>query len=186
MLPDNGPKLLAQVLQIVNLHSMDDLDEDAIYERAARGLVDQLDDRYADLYSPEELATFSREQLRSAYGGLGMQIEDQQGLITVTRVFPNTPAERGGVRAGDRVIAVNGESTRGLKVEEVSGRLVGEAGTTVEATFSRAGVSEPITGTFKRAVVHVPAVPYAVVLDGGVGYVPLQSFNETASADVRK
>ena len=185
LLPDDGPKLLSQVLQIVNTQAIGELTEDAVYEQAARGLVDRLDDRYADLYSPEELATFSREQLRAAYGGLGMQIEDQEGQITVTRVFPNTPAERGGVRAGDRVVAVNGESTRGLKIEEVSGRLVGEAGTMVEATFTRAGVSEPITGTFKRAVVHVPAVPYAVVLDGGVGYIPLQSFNETSSNDVR-
>jgi carboxyl-terminal processing protease len=185
MLPHDGPKLLAQVLQIVNSEAIESLTQDEMYERAARGLVERLDDRYADLYSPEELATFSREQLRAAYGGLGMQIEDQQGVITVTRVFPNTPAERGGVRAGDRVVAVNGESTRGLKIEEVSGRLIGKAGTTVEATFSRAGVTEPITGMFKRAVVHVPAVPYAIVLDGGVGYIPLQSFNETSSDDVR-
>src|SRR5690606_25310293 len=97
----------------------------------------------------------SREQLNSAYGGLGMQIEDQQGTITVTRVFPSTPAERGGVRAGDRVIAVSGESTRGLKLEEVSGRLIGEPGTTVEASFARAGMPEPIRGTFTRAIVHV-------------------------------
>ncbi|MBR9988717.1 MAG: S41 family peptidase [Gemmatimonadetes bacterium] len=186
LVPDDGPKLFAQVLQIVNSHAIQGLSQDVMYERAARGFVDRLDDRYAELYSAEELATFSREQLRAAYGGLGMQIEDQQGMITVTRVFPNTPAERGGVRAGDRVVAVNGESTRGLRIQEVSGRLIGEAGTTVEATFSRAGVSEPITGTFKRAVVHVPAVPYAVVLDGGVGYLPLQSFNETSSNDVRK
>jgi carboxyl-terminal processing protease len=185
LLPHDGPKLLAQVLQIVNSEAIDGLTQDEMYERAARGLVERLDDRYADLYSPEELATFSREQLRAAYGGLGMQIEDQQGVITITRVFPNTPAERGGLRAGDRVVAVNGESTRGLKIEEVSGRLVGEAGTTVEATFSRAGLSEPFTGTFKRAVVHVPAVPYAVVLEGDIGYIPLQSFNETSSNDVR-
>ncbi|HEX2166234.1 MAG TPA: S41 family peptidase [Longimicrobiales bacterium] len=185
LLPDDGPKLLAQVLQIVERQAIGGLSEDAVYEHAARGLVERLEDRYAELYSPEELATFSREQLRAAYGGLGMMIEDQQGVITVTKVFPNTPAERGGVRAGDRVVAVNGESTRGLKIEEVSGRLLGEAGTAVEATFTRAGVSEPITGVFKRAIVHVPAVPYAVVLDGGVGYVPLQSFNETSSNDVR-
>jgi len=185
MLPHDGPKLLAQVLQIVNSEAIESLTQDEMYERAARGLVERLDDRYADLYSPEELATFSREQLRSAYGGLGMQIEDQQGTITITRVFPNTPAERGGLRAGDRVVAVNGESTRGLRIEEVSGRLVGEAGTTVEATFTRAGLSEPFTGTFRRAVVHVPAVPYAIVMAGDVGYIPLQSFNETSSDDVR-
>ena len=186
LLPASGPKLLAQVLQVVNEYAIEGLSQDEMYERAARGLVDRLDDPYAELYSPEELATFSREQLGAAYGGLGMQIEDQQGLITVTRVFPNTPAERGGVRAGDRVVAVNGESTQGLSIEEVSGRLVGRAGTTVEATFTRAGVAEPITGTFTRAVVHVPAVPYAVVLDGGIGYIPLQRFNEMASRDVRR
>src|SRR5690606_8979876 len=120
------------VLQLVNTQSIEGLSKDAVYEEAARGLVDRLDDRYADLYSPEELATFSREQLRAAYGGLGMMIEDQQGVTTVTKVFPNTPAERGGVRAGDRVLAVNGKSTRGLRIEEVSGLLLGEAGTTVE------------------------------------------------------
>jgi carboxyl-terminal processing protease len=185
-LPDGGPKLFAEVLQIVNSESIEALTQDEVYERAARGLVDRLDDRYAELYSPKELASFSREQLGSAYGGLGMQIEDQQGAITVTRVFPNTPAERGGVRAGDRVVAVNGESTRGLKIQEVSERLIGPAGTTVEATFARAGTSEPLRGTFTRAVVHIPAVPYAVVLDGGIGYLPLQKFNETASNDVRR
>jgi len=182
--PESNARVFGQVLQLVRQEALEGLTDEQIYERAARGLVDRMDDDYADLYSPEELATFSREQLGSAYGGLGMQIEDQQGTITVTRVFPNTPAERGGVRAGDRVVAVNGESTRGLKLEEVSGRLIGEPGTTVEAAFARAGVGEPISGTFTRAVVHVPAVPYGIVLDGGVGYLPLQKFNEDATRDV--
>jgi carboxyl-terminal processing protease len=185
-LPDGGPKLFAEVLQIVSSEAIHGLTQDEVYERAARGLVERLDDRYAELYSPKELASFSREQLGSAYGGLGMQIEDQQGMITVTRVFPNTPAERGGVRAGDRVLAVNGESTRGLKIQEVSDRLIGPAGTTVDATFGRAGAAEPLQGTFTRAVVHIPAVPYAVILEGGIGYIPLQKFNETASNDVRR
>lgn len=184
-LPESGPRLFAQVLQIIGSEHIDDLTQDEVYRRAARGLVDRLGDDYAELYSPEELAKFTREQLGSAYGGLGMQIEDQQGVVTVTRVFPNTPAERGGVRAGDRVVSVNGQSTRGLKLEEVSNRLVGPAGTTVDVVFARAGVAEPLRGTYTRAVVHIPAVPYALLLDGGVGYIPLQKFNETASEDVR-
>jgi carboxyl-terminal processing protease len=184
-LPDGGPRLFAQVMQIVGRDAIDGLTEDEVYRRAARGLVERLGDQYAELYSPEELATFSREQLGSAYGGMGMQIEDQQGAVTVTRVFPNTPAERGGVRAGDRILTVDGQSTRGLRLEEVSGRLIGPAGTTVDVTFARAGVAEPIRGTYTRAVVHIPAVPYALMFDGGVGYVPLQKFNETASNDVR-
>ena len=185
LVPESGAKVFADVLKHVEQDAIEGLTQDEIYERAARGLVERLGDDYADLYSPEELATFSREQLGSSYGGLGMQIEDQAGTVTVTRVFPSTPAERGGVRAGDRILFVNGEPMRGLKLEEVSGKLVGQPGTNVEVAFGRAGVTEPIRGTFTRAVVHIPAVPYAIVLDGGVGYVPLQKFNENAALDVR-
>jgi carboxyl-terminal processing protease len=184
-LPQNGARVFEQVIQIIGRDAIDDISADEAYLRAARGLVERLEDEYAEIYSPEELATFTREQLGSNYGGVGMQIEDQAGTVTVTRVFPNTPAEKGGVRAGDRIIAVNGETTRGLKLEEVSGRLLGVAGTNVDVTFSRAGAGEPFTGTFTRAVVHIPAVPYAIVLDGGIGYIPLQRFNEGATNDVR-
>jgi carboxyl-terminal processing protease len=184
-LPENGPKLFAQVLQIIGRDAIDGVTEDDAYRHAARGIVERLGDPYAELYSPEELATFSREQLGSAYAGMGMQIEDQNGAVTVTRVFPNTPAERGGVRAGDRILAVDGQTTRGLRLEEVSNRLIGPAGTKVDVAFARAGLSEPIRGTYTRAVVHIPAVPYALVLDGSVGYIALQKFNESASSDVR-
>lgn len=184
--PANGARLFSQVLQIVDEDAVRGLTQDEMYEHAARGLIDRIGDDYADLYSPEQLATFTREQLNSNYGGLGMQIEDQQGTVTVARVFPGTPAERGGVRAGDRVLMVGGETTQGLKLDEVSGRLLGEPGTDVVVAFGRAGVAEPLTGTFTRAIVHIPAVPYAIVLDGGVGYLPLQRFNESASADVAK
>jgi carboxyl-terminal processing protease len=184
-LPDSGPRLFAEVLQIIGRDAIGGLSEDEVYRRAARGLIERLDDQYAELYSPEELARFSREQLGAAYGGLGMQIEDQDGVVTVTRVFPNTPAESGGVRAGDRILAVDGQSTRGLKLEEVSKRLIGVAGTKVDVAFSRAGIPEPLRGTYTRAVVHIPAVPYALLLDGGVGYIPLQKFNESATNDVR-
>lgn len=185
LLPQDGARLFSQVVQIIGSDAIDGLNADELYHEAARGLVERLTDDYADLYSPEELAAFSREQLGSNYGGLGMQIEDQQGMVTVTRVFPNTPAERGGVIAGDRVTSVNGESTRGLRLDEVSNRLIGTPGTTVDVSFVRAGVPEPIQGTFTRAVVHIPAVPYTLVFEGGVGYVPLQRFNESSAGEVR-
>jgi carboxyl-terminal processing protease len=184
-LPESGPRLFAQVLQLVGSEGIGGLSQDETYRRAARGLVDRIDDEYAEIYSPEELARFSREQLGSSYGGMGMQIEDQQGSVTVTRVFPNTPAERGGVRPGDRVLSVDGQPTRGLRLDEVSNRLIGPAGTTVDVVFARSGTTQPIRGTYTRAIVHIPAVPYAIMLDGDVGYIPLQKFNETAADDVR-
>ncbi|HEX7088520.1 MAG TPA: S41 family peptidase [Longimicrobiales bacterium] len=180
----DAERLFSQVFRHIEQHAVEPLSRDDVYEKAMRGLIEQLDDPYAALYSPEEIARFSREQVGSAYGGLGMQIEDQRGVATVTRVFPNTPAERGAVRAGDRIIEIDGEPTRGLKLEEVSERLLGRPGTQVEVAFARAGVPEPIRSRFTRAVIHIPAVPFAIRLDGKVGYIPLQRFNENATQEV--
>jgi len=181
--PQSAARLFAQVLRRVEESAVDSLDRSTIYERAARGLIKNLNDPYADLYSPEELASFQRNTLRNNYGGLGMQIESQEGTIIVARVFPNTPSEHGGVIPGDRIMQVDSTPVTGLKLEEVSSRMLGTPGTEVDVIFRRVGVGEPIKGRFKRAVIRVPAVPYSVVVNG-VGYIPLQSFNESAASDV--
>jgi carboxyl-terminal processing protease len=184
--PADGARLFSQVLQKIEDNAVDSLSRNAVFERAARGLVKNLNDPYADLYSPEELASFQRNTLRNNYGGVGMQIESQEGAITVSRIFPNTPGEQGGVLAGDRILFVDSTAVTGFKLDQVSSRLLGTPGTQVTVTFQRAGVPEPIKTKFTRAVIRVPAVPYSLVLDGGVGYLPLQSFNETAAADVER
>lgn len=182
----DGPRLFARVKQMVEQHAVDSLSNTEIYELAARGLVKNLNDPYADLYSPQQLASFQRNTLGNNYGGVGMQIESQDGLITVTRVFPGTPGEMGGVQAGDRIMQVDTTSVTGMKLEDVSGRLTGQAGTKVNVAFARAGVSEPIRVTFTRAIIRVPAVPYTLLLDNQVGYLPLQRFNENAAEQVEE
>lgn len=177
----DGPRLFAQVLQFVERHAVDSLGNAEIYEKAARGLIKSLQDPYADLYSPDQFSSFQRNTLGNNYGGIGMQIESQDGLITVTRVFPGTPGENGGVQAGDRILMVDTVAVTGMRISDVSDRLTGVAGTKVSATFGRAGVADPIRITFTRAVIRVPTVPFTVVLDGGVGYLPLQRFNENSA-----
>jgi carboxyl-terminal processing protease len=113
-----------------------------------------------------------------------MLIQDQNGAITVTQVFPHSPAQNGGVMPGDRIVVVNGERVAGFRIDSVSARLLGPIGTKVEVTFARPGVGQPITGTFERATVRQPAVPYAIVLDGGVGYMPLQRFSDESAREV--
>ncbi|MFN0177703.1 MAG: S41 family peptidase [Gemmatimonadales bacterium] len=184
--PADGARLFSQVLQRIEENAVDSIARAAIFERAARGLLKNLNDPYADLYSPEELASFQRNTLRNNYGGVGMQIENQEGAIIVARIFPNTPGEQGGVLAGDRILFVDSAAVTGLRLDEVSAKLLGTPGTEVQVSFLRPGIAEPIKTKFKRAVIRVPAVPYALMLDGGVGYIPLQSFNESASGDVEK
>ncbi len=180
----DGQLLFDEVRARVAHGAVDSLSDDQIYENAARGLVDKLNDPYAELYSPEQLASFSRNTLRNDYAGVGMQIQDQLGIIVVAAVFPGSPAAGGGVQPGDRILTVEGDSVTGLKIDSVSARLVGRAGTPVNVTFGRSGVDAPLSRRFSRAVIHVPAVPYALMLDNGVGYVPLQRFNEASASDV--
>jgi len=180
----DGSVLLDQVLSLVSERFVDTLPQGAMYEKAARGLVRELNDPYTELLSPKELKQFTT-RTGGRYGGLGMQIEPRDQQIVVSRVFPHTPAERNGVREGDRIVQVDTASTRGWSTQQASDILTGTPGTKVRVKFSRPGVAQPIEMEFTRAVIHVPAVPYAITF-GNVGYVPLQSFNENAASEVEE
>jgi carboxyl-terminal processing protease len=179
----DSARLFDQVLSLVSDRFVDTLRSPALYEKAARGLVQELNDPYSELFTPAQSERFATSST-GRYGGIGMQIEQQQGNIVVVRVFPNTPAERAGVVEGDRIVGVGDSSTRGWSTSAVSEALTGPPGTKVSARFARPGVTQPIDHRFTRALIHVPAVPYALLLEGNVGYVPLQTFSEAASEEV--
>ena len=177
-----GAVLLDQVLGLVSERFVDTLPEDAMYEKAARGLVRELNDPYSELLSPRESKQFST-RTDGRYGGLGMTIEPRDNQISVVNVFPNTPAERAGVREGDRIIQVDTMSTRGWTTQKTSDVLTGPPGTKVRVKFARPGVADPIETEFTRAIILVPAVPFAIMF-GNVGYIPLLTYNEHATADL--
>jgi carboxyl-terminal processing protease len=123
------------------------------------------------------------------YGGVGMLLEEQKTIssatsVVVSRIFPHTPAEDAGVREGDRIVQVDSLATNDVKIEKVSDALRGVAGTTVRVTFARPGVAEPVKLAFKRAIIHVPAVPFSTMLGDKIGYIPLQTFNENTAEEV--
>src|SRR5690606_18613514 len=181
----DGAVLFDQVLTLVSQRFVDTVDAGALYEKAARGLLDELKDPYSELYSPEQLKQFE-QNTGGRYGGLGMQIElvPNRG-VTVSKVFPNTPAEQSGIIEGDIIVQIDDSlNAREWSSERVSQTLTREPGTQVKVGFARQGVPQPIQVNFTRAVIHIPAVPYALKLDDRVGYVRLQGFNETAAEEV--
>jgi carboxyl-terminal processing protease len=180
----DGGRLLGQVLDLVQSRYVDSVDEAALYEKAARGLVSQLQDPYSELLSPHQLTQFNTTT-GGRYGGLGMSIENQPGKgAVVAKVFHNTPAEGAGVREGDIIVGIESLSTRGWDNARVADSLRGTPGSTVTVTFARPGVSESIKSTLKRAVIRVPAVPYAITFEGGIAYLPLDGFNESSTRDI--
>ena len=176
-----GSTLLQQVMTLVGERYVDTLQVNDVYEKAAQGLVRELNDPYSELLTPKDLKQFN-SRTNGRYGGLGMLIEEDPKThqMSVATVYPNTPAEGGGVREGDKIVKVGPLSTQGWSISQVSDSLTGTPGTKVNVTFARPGVASPINSTFTRAEIHIPAVPYTLSLGSKIGYIPLQQFNENA------
>ncbi|MBL0939014.1 MAG: S41 family peptidase [Gemmatimonadaceae bacterium] len=178
-----GAQLLDQVLTFVALRYVDTLDAQQLYERAARGLVKELNDPYTELFTPKQLEEFSRNT-NGRYAGIGMEISKIGDYVTVNKVFPNSPAEQGGVLEGDKIAVIDTVNSRGFNTQQVQNKLLGPIGSPVTVQFLRVGVAQPVKLSFKRAEIHVPAVPYAMMLDERTGYVPLQRFSEQTTEDI--
>lgn len=178
----NG-RLFDQVLSIVSRQYVDTMASADLMARAAKGLVRELHDPYTELLAPRESDEFARST-NGRYGGTGMLLaEEENQVVTVQRVFPNTPAEDAGVSEGDRIVAVGDSAATAWGLGKVSDRLRGPPGSKVLVTFARPGVALPIQFTFTRREVHVPAISYSTLIDG-VGYIPLQTFNENAAEEM--
>lgn len=183
------PEVLSQVMQLVSQRFVDTVGAGALYERAARGLVKELNDPYSELFTPKQIADFSRTT-NGRYAGLGMEISPPNagagggGYVTVARVFAQSPAEGGGVQEGDRIVQIDTQATRGWTTTQVQNGLLGTPGTRVRVSFQRPGVAQPITANFTRAIIHIPAVPYSLAFDGTVGYVPVQRFSESTADEI--
>jgi carboxyl-terminal processing protease len=177
-------RVFDQVFGLVSSRFVDTLGTDELYVRAARGLLSELDDPYAALVSPREMEEFT-VGTAGRYGGIGLLIEDHEGKFTVSRVFPNTPGEQAGVMPGDMVVAIDGKPTKGWEFGDVTGSLKGSPGTRVTVDFARPGVTTPVQMKLTRAVVRIPSVPYAMMLNENTGYIPLQQFSENSTIEVQ-
>jgi carboxyl-terminal processing protease len=183
----DGQQLLGEVLSLVNSRFVDTVSTAQMYEKAARGLVKELNDPYTELFTPKQIADFSR-QTNGRYGGIGMEIspptDEQGGYVSVATVFPGTPAENAGIQEGDRIVRIDTTATRGWKTADVSNRLLGTPGTKVNVTFQRPGVATPIDVRFTRAEVHIPAVRYSIMLENRTGYVPVTRFSDATAQEI--
>ncbi len=177
-----GAVLLDQVMSLVGDRYVDTLPAADVYEKAATGLVKELNDPYSELLTPKDLKQFNT-RTNGRYGGLGMLIQQDPTTkaLQVVQVYPNSPAEEYGIRENDHIVKVGPLSTDGWTITQVSDSLLGTPGTKVNVTFARPGVPAPIVGDFVRREIHIPAVPYTATMGNKIGYLPLNQFNENAA-----
>jgi carboxyl-terminal processing protease len=165
-------RLFDDVLGYVADYYVDSVGEAELYDLAIEGLLTELEDPYAQYLRPEDFQEF-RESTTGNYGGLGIRIDVRDGWITIIAPIVDTPAEKAGLETGDRIVAVDGESTYGWKSDQAVSILRGEPGSEVTLTIARPGMPEPIDMVVERATIHLKAIQLATLLRSTVGYVSL-------------
>ncbi len=165
-------RLFDDVIGYVADYYVDSLSEATLYDKAIDGLLNELDDPYATFLRADDFRELT-ESTTGNYGGLGIRIDVRDDWITIIAPIAGTPAEEAGLQTGDRIVEVDGRSTRGWKNDKAVSELRGEPGSTVRIGVARPGIPEIIELTIERAEIHVKAIQAATVLGGDVGYVSL-------------
>ena len=178
-------RLFDDVLGHVNTYFVDSIGETDLYQKATRGMLEQLMDPYSVLLTGDDYKALT-EQTSGNYAGLGIQIDVRDGWITVVAPLPETPAERAGIETGDQIIEVDGKSTEGWKNDQAVKALRGEAGSKIVITVRRGGIPEPIKYRLTRAQIHMRSVPAGTMFDRGVGYISLNPVSETSAEELRQ
>lgn len=176
-------RLFDQVFSHVRRFAVDSLDDTELYQRAAAGILAELPDPYAALLVGSDQATVA-EQTSGNYGGIGVQADLRGGTITVVSAWPDSPADRAGIRTGDRIVEVDGRLVMPDDLNETASLLRGEPGTTVTVRVRRTNVDGLLSFTVRRAEVHRRSVSPGILYDHGVGYVALTRIVTQSSADL--
>jgi carboxyl-terminal processing protease len=169
------------VLDKILNYYVDDVDASKLIKAAINGMLDQLDEHsvYMDSYEYNNLMIDTKGE----FGGLGITLGSVQGYPTVISTIEDTPAYRLGIQGGDRIIEIEGVSTKDWKTEQAVTKLRGREGTQVTITVSREGLPDSLHYTITREIIRVPSITYSADLDG-VGYIRLARFAERTAREL--
>lgn len=131
-------------------------DEEKVYG-AIQGLAKSLGDPYTVFLPPKEASIFE-EDISGNFGGVGMEIGIRDNTLTVIAPLKGTPAERAGIKTGDKILEIDGESARGITIEAAVSKIRGESGTSVTLTIEREGEAELLTISVVRGIIEIPTI----------------------------
>ena len=183
---DEDLQLLWEAWNIVRLEFDGDIPSDEELTHAAiEGLLETLEDDYTR-FSPPDIAARMREDLQGSFEGIGAFVrENEEGLTEIVRPMDGQPADLAGLKAGDVVIAVNGESVVGQSLDEVIAQIRGPEGSEVTITIRRQGLDEPFDVHIRRELIEIPIIE-SEMLEDNVAYVRLTGFNRNADSQLRE
>jgi carboxyl-terminal processing protease len=177
-------EILSSLYKELNTNYVDGVNPSDLMKTGIDAMLDKLDP-YTVFIPESEIEDF-RFMTTGEYGGIGSLIHKQGDYVIISEPYENSPAQKAGLKAGDKILKINDKSASGKSVEDVSAVLKGQPGTSFKLLIERASESKPIAIEVIREKITIDPVPYYGMLEGGIGYIKLNSFTQTASAEVKK
>ncbi len=174
-------KLFSDVIDLVEKNYVDPVEAEKLIQKAIQGMVNSLDPHSSFL--PPEAFNELQIDTKGEFGGIGIVITMQKGVLTVISPIEGTPAHKAGIKAGDKIIKINDTSTKGLMMWEAVKKMRGPKKTAIRITIIRKGLSEPKEIKLIRDIIPIESIK-SVGLKPGYGYIRITNFNENTTKDL--
>jgi len=173
--------LFGEVLEKINKEYVDEINQSKSMDSAINGLLQSLDP-YSAYMSPE---IFNEMQTETSgeFGGLGIEVSMESGVVKVISPIDDTPASRAGIKAGDYIVKIEDIQVQGKTLSEAVELMRGPVGTSIELTVRRLGEKKALTFNIAREIIKIQSVK-TDLLDNNIGYIRLTSFNENSSDQI--
>ena len=184
-LPDDFQRLV-EVWQLLQEEHIDggELDSRELSDGAIRGMLRALDDPYAAYLKPDQFAVETQD-IQGFFEGIGAEVGVRDGLITILAPMPEAPAEKAGIRPGDIILEIDGESAQGISLLEAVSRIRGQKGTAVELLILHRNESDPVLLSIIRGVIPLTSVRLLMHV-GGIGHLRLSNFSGTTNGELEE
>lgn len=176
-------QLFAKVMNLVQKYYVEDVDTKKLIYGGIKGMLQELDP-HTNFLPPDIYEEFENET-SGKFGGLGIEITVQDGILTIISPIEDTPAWKAGLQSGDKVVSIDGHSTKGLSLAESAQMMRGDRGQKITLGIVREGFKEKKDFVIKRATIKIKSVKYTD-LGEGYGYIRLTSFIENSAKDIQK
>jgi len=175
--------LFGEVLEKINKEYVDEINQSESMDSAINGLLQSLDP-YSSYMSPEIFQEMQTET-SGEFGGLGIEVSMEAGVVKVITPIDDTPASKAGIKAGDYIVKIDNVQVQGKSLSEAVDLMRGLVGTDIELTVRRRGVKKALTFNITRKIIEVQSVK-SDLLENNIGYIRLTSFNENSSNQIKK
>ena len=175
--------LFGEVLKKINDEYVDEVDQSKSMDSAINGLLQSLDP-YSAYMTPESLESMQTET-SGEFGGLGIEVGMEAGVVKVISPIDDTPASKAGLKAGDYIVKINNTQVQGKSLMEAVELMRGPVGSSIEITIRRRGEKKALIFNIKREIIEVQSVKFEL-LEDNIGYIRLTSFNENSSTQIKE